>query len=131
MPTNYRNEQSNERFAKACASVSKISHKIRASGKAILLCGDFNTDLTIPSLPWSQILLSSLPKDLTVATNSRNYTYVHNSGCVANSGFIIPDLESLKKSLVKVSDEILTSDHSHLEVSVISKFFCDMRFSLK
>ena len=40
MPTNYRNEQSNERFAKACARVSKISHKIRASGKAILLCGD-------------------------------------------------------------------------------------------
>jgi hypothetical protein len=102
MPTNYRNEQSNERFAKAYASVLKISHKIRASGKPILLCDDFNADLTIPSLPWSQILLSSLPKDLTVATDSRNYTYVHNSGCGANLDFIISDIESLKKSLVKV-----------------------------
>ena len=53
MPTNYRNEQSHERFARACSTVSKIFHKIKAYGKAILFCGDFNTDLIIPSLPWT------------------------------------------------------------------------------
>ena len=69
----YSYQLSNERFAKACATVSKFFHKIPASGIGILLCGDFNTDLTIPRLLWSQISLSSLPKDLTVATNRKNY----------------------------------------------------------
>ena len=100
IPTNYRNEQSNERFAKACAKVSKISQKIQASGKAILLCWCFNTDLTTPNLPWSQILLSLLPKDLSVAANSTNFTFVHNSGSVTNLDFIISDFECSKNSIV-------------------------------
>ena len=91
----------------------------------------FNTDLAIPSLPWSKLLLSSFPKDLTVAITSKYYAYVHSSGSVANLDFIISDLESLKKTFVKVSDEIFVSDHSHLEVTVILNFFCPSRCNPK
>ena len=59
-----------------------------------------------------------------MAANSKNFTYVHNSGSVANLDFIISDLECLKNSIVKVSEEILIRDHFHLEVSVVLNVFC-------
>ena len=37
MPTNYRNEQSNEFFAKACASVSKISLRLVKSSCFVVI----------------------------------------------------------------------------------------------
>jgi len=66
VPTNYRTDTSDKKFISACASLSKILHRLQATNRWLVTCGNFNTNLNDPSLPLTQMFLSSVPLCISV-----------------------------------------------------------------
>jgi len=115
MPINYRNSTSSRQYASACAFVSKLLHKVKSSNKSLVKCGDFNSDLKDTVAYFTHLLLSSMPSDIILLSNSKSFSCVHHSCSTSDLDFVLSNILELQYSIVDKSDEMLTSDRLHLK----------------
>jgi hypothetical protein len=102
MPTNYCTHTSDKKFASTCKSLSKTLHKIQAINRWHVICGDFNPNLNDPSLPLTQIFLSSLLLSVSVLPKCKPFSCVHNSGPTSNLDFVLSDHQDFSLPLLSL-----------------------------
>ena len=118
LPTNYRDEASERKFAIACRKVAKLLKKIEKMNRKCILIGDFNCDLLENSSARAETFLSILPTGYSIVPKDRNYSFISTSGNTSNLDHVVflhppnPDL------IVKVGLEGEYSDHIPLFLSI-------------
>ena len=84
LPTNYSDEESDNRFSKAVRALAKCLKTIMLSKLECVIIGDYNCDLADDSSPRSQLILSTLENRYRVLPKDNDFTFVHTSGSVSN-----------------------------------------------
>ena len=75
LPTNYRDEASERKFAIACRKVAKLLKKIEKMNRKCILIGDFNCDLLENSSARAETFLSILPTGYSIVPKDRLFVY--------------------------------------------------------
>lgn len=107
LPTNLNTLSSEKRFSEACGRLSRLL--IRLGNRRVLVCGDFQCDLTNPSNKLSEIFFSVIPAGYDLCEKTDAYTYIHNSGSTTNIDHVLCNFSL--GAPVTVDSEHTVSDH--------------------
>ena len=77
LPTDYRDDCSEMKFALACKELGKCMNKISASHLHWILLGDFNCDISKSESSRSALLLSLIPNESALVPKAGDFTYIH------------------------------------------------------
>ena len=116
LPTNYSNDESDNRFSKAVRALAECLNTIMLSKLECVIIGDYNCDLADDSSPWSQLILSILENRYCVLPKDNDFTFIHTSGSVSNIDHVACTLNVSGTVSVLIGSH--STDHIPIEASV-------------
>ena len=120
LPTGYRDDCSEMKFALACKELGKCMNKISSSH----LQRDFNCDISKSESSRSALLLSLIPNGNALVPKAGDFTYIHPTGSVSNLDHALVSSSIFSSSLtVDVLREFFVSDHLPLSFRISASFY--------
>ena len=105
-----------KKFSEACNRLRRLTHKL--ANRHYLICVDFQCDPNSPGKV-TDILLASLPDDISTYIKSQQFTFIHNLGSTSNIDHFLTNVRLSGSALVESKHTM--SDHLGLSFKFLFK----------